>query len=466
MVMAAARTVDVGLQIAIFGFDRGFQFLTADSAIADFRLFEQEVDDLVLIEGGAQLGGGHRILADILHETLTILRAVLLGSLHDETVHFIVRNDDIVGLADFRQQQAQAHAAHGDAAIILLLGFHFGQSGFRIGFMAGFMLKLLPDLVEFGFHHAGRNVEVVRSRELVEQLALHVGAGQAVMLLLDLALEQILELVETFQTQRLGEVVVELGLVGVQHRLHGHVEGRGLAGEVRGAIIFGEGDFDGLFFALLHAAELLFEAGDELARTNLQLHAFGRTAFERFTVDLADEVDDQRVAVLRLVAGGIFFQRALLGRDATGLFLDLRVADFGSQALQLQTVDARGFDHGQNFQFHLDLRVLAELEAFVQLDRRLHRGTQLLVGDQLLNAFLDGIVERVTLQAFTMHLLDEVRRHLAGAEAGHAHLRRNRQHFLLNAGVDILRRDGHGVGALQALVQRLDSLHLFSQTLS
>ncbi len=286
------------------------------------------------------------------------------------------------------------------------------------------------------------------------------------MFLLDLALQQLLELVETFQTQRLGEIIVQLGLVGVQDCLDRDVEGRFLASEMRSAIILREGDGDGLLVALLHAGQLFFKAGDELARTDLELHIFGRTAFKGLAVDLTDEVDSQRVAILRLVRSGMFFQRALLGRDAASGFINLRISDFDGQTLQLQTFDAGRGDFGQHFQRDLNLCVLAEFKTFVQLHGRLHRRAQLVVRDQLLNAFLDRIVKGVALKRFTMHFLDEVGRHLAGAEAGHPNLRCDRRHFLFHAGVDVLRRDGHGVGALQALVQRLDSLHLFSQTLS
>ncbi len=162
----------------------------------------------------------------------------------------------------------------------------------------------------------------------------------------------------------------------------------------------------------------------------------------------------------------MLFEGPLLRRDPTSGFIDLRISHVDGQTLQLQAFDAGRSDFGQHFQFDFHFGVLAEFEAFIQLDGRLHRGAQLVVGDQLLNAFLDRIVERVALQRFTMHLLDEVGWHLAGAEAWHADLRRDRRHFFFNAGVDVLRRDGHGVGALQAFVQRLDSLHLFSQTLS
>ena len=57
-----------------------------------------------------------------------------------------------------------------------------------------------------------------------------------------------------------------------------------------------------------------------------------------------------------------------------------------------------------------------------------------------------------------MHLADEVRWHLAGAEAGHPHLRRHALHFLIDPRLDVLGGDGQHEGALQALFFGLDGL--------
>ena len=86
--------------------------------------------------------------------------------------------------------------------------------------MADFMFQLLPDLVELGFDHRRRHVEIMRGGELVEQLALHIGARQAVHFLLDLILHQLFQLVEAFEAQRLGELVVDLRFGGNLDFLH------------------------------------------------------------------------------------------------------------------------------------------------------------------------------------------------------------------------------------------------------
>ena len=53
----------------------------------------------------------------------------------------------------------------------------------------------------------------------------------------------------------------------------------------------------------LGADQLVLEAGDEPARAELERHALALAAVERLAVDLALEIDDDEVALLRLVLG-------------------------------------------------------------------------------------------------------------------------------------------------------------------
>src|SRR3546814_9486766 len=101
-------------------------------------------------------------------------------------------------------------ATNGDGAIFFAILLHFRASGFGIGFMSRFMLKLAPDLVEFGLHHARRHFEVVIGRELVKQLALYIGARKTIMLLLDLAFQQIAELLQARKPTQFREFI-EIG---------------------------------------------------------------------------------------------------------------------------------------------------------------------------------------------------------------------------------------------------------------
>ncbi|PAV93180.1 hypothetical protein WR25_18018 [Diploscapter pachys] len=281
------------------------------------------------------------------------------------------------------------------------------------------------------------------------------------MLLLDLTLDQATQLLEALEAEVLGQILVDLALAGDLDLLDGDVERRGLAGEFLGAIVFREGDVERLFLAQLHADELVLEARDQATRAELDAHVGAGAAVERNAVaGLAYEVDGDEVTHLSgLVLGRIVPLLRLVG-ELLQLLVHRFIGDGHGQTLQLQRVDGRRRHGGQHFHLDGDDRVLARRIIVVQRDRGLHRGAQLLVGDQRLHAFLDRAVERVGGQRLAVHLAHQVHGHLAGTEAGHLHLRRDALHFGIDLGIDVLRRDGQRVGALQALVQRLDSLHI------
>ncbi|MDQ0837706.1 hypothetical protein QFZ54_001490 [Sphingomonas faeni] len=184
-------------------------------------------------------------------------------------------------------------------------------------------------------------------------------------------------------------------------------------------------------------------------------------ALERDAIGgLADEIDGDEVTHLGRVIVGRVVPLLLLVGELLELLGNGLVGDGNGQALELDAVDRGSWDLRQDFHIDLDHGVLADVIAVFQRDRRLHRRAKLLLGDERLNALLDRGVHRVLGQCRTMHLADEVRRHLARTEARHLHLRREALQFDIDLGIDILRGDGERVGALEALVQRLDSLHV------
>ena len=158
----------------------------------------------------------------------------------NELVHFLLADLDTVLLADLRQKQAEADAALGDGVIIAPLLLHFGAGCGGIVLVARLMIELAPDLVELGLDHRSRNREIVGGGELVEQLALHMGAGEAVQLLLDLTLEQAAQLLDALETHRFGEFVVGLDVARQLDLVDEDVEGRGAALEIVDRIILRE----------------------------------------------------------------------------------------------------------------------------------------------------------------------------------------------------------------------------------
>ena len=78
--------------------------------------------------------------------------------------------------------------------------------------MARFVAKLVHDVLEFGVDHRLRHRKVVPRGKLVEQLALHVGAREAVQFLLLLVADEAAQLLEALEPERLGEILVDLAL--------------------------------------------------------------------------------------------------------------------------------------------------------------------------------------------------------------------------------------------------------------
>ena len=109
--------------------------------------------------------------------------------------------------------------------------------------------------------------------------------------------DRLLELVERFDADRLGELVVDDEVARRLHRLDRHIEARGLAGQVLGEVVARERDVDGLLLAGLDADQLVLEARNERVRAEIDRDVGAGAAFEGLAVDLAGEVDDDAVVL-------------------------------------------------------------------------------------------------------------------------------------------------------------------------
>src|SRR6266704_5839432 len=111
-----------------------------------------------------------------------------------------------------------------------------------------------------------------------------------------------LQLVERFEAERLGELVVDGGLAGrLDQRCRG-LELGGLAGELFAGVVLGERDLQVTGFAGADADQLFLKARNELAGTDHDLDALASAAIERHSVDGALEVDGDAIAVFGLGA--------------------------------------------------------------------------------------------------------------------------------------------------------------------
>ena len=171
-------------------------------------------------------------------------------------------------------------------------------------------------------------------------------------------LAQLLERVEAGRVR--GEVVVEVGQVLVLDVLDLDRELRVLAGDVLGAVVLGERRLDDALLAGDGADEALLEAGDEVARAELDELVAALAAGERLAADGALEVDRQEVAVLR------------------GALDDVQVGEALAQLLDL-VVDGLGVD-GRLAAADLDAAVRAELGRRAHADLEGERQRLALVG--------------------------------------------------------------------------------------
>ena len=365
-------------------------------------------------------------------------------------------------LADLGEQQAEADAALGDGAIVVPLLLHLGPRGVRI------VLVRSPH-ARAAARSGGTPASTIDSGtgkscgsgELIEQLPLHMGAGEAVQLLLDLALHQLAQLVESLQTHGLGEIVVGLDRARRLDLVDGDIEGRGAALQIIDRIIVREGDVDAPA-PRSPCAPISWSSKPGISRP------------EPSSSDMPSPLPPSNGSPSTLPSKSMHDQVALSAacwpardRSSSGPRRCGRpgrrsIASVGStlQALDLQALDLRFRHVGQGLDLDIKHRVLAGA-AFLERDAAAAwpAGSSARL-EQLLTP-PGPRSPAPAARARAVHLADEVGGDLAGAEAGHPHLRRDRLQLLVDAGVDIFGGNGDPRGALQALVQRLDGLHGF-----
>ncbi len=297
--------------------------------------------------------------------------------------------------------------------------------------------------------------------KLVEQLPLHISARQAVQFLLYLHLHQLFQLVEAFEAEGFGHFIVKLCLGGPAHFADDNVKGRCLAGQILRTIIFGEGHVDDLVVVGFEADHLVFKTRDQLARTQFDRHPFAFATIEGHTIDLALEIDDDHVADRCLIGFWRCFEAFLPRHQFFKRGIDFAAFGFDGQPLEFQIVDRDLGNRRQNFEMEIDHCILAWRIIIVEMDMRLRCGAQLVVRDGFLHAVLDRAVQRILHQRFAVHFLHQIGRHLAGAEAGHAHLRGDFLHLIVDPRLNIGGSDGHPVSPLQAFILGFLRLHVF-----
>ena len=109
------------------------------------------------------------------------------------------------------------------------------------------------------------------------------------------------QLGEAFQTEPAGEFVIELGQDLFLDLLQDDPEYRRLPGKLLVAVILRESHGDLPLLLSLHTRQLRLEAGDKGAGAEFQDVPFGFAAGKRLSCNLPLEVDDDKIAFLRLI---------------------------------------------------------------------------------------------------------------------------------------------------------------------
>ena len=276
----------------------------------------------------------------------------------------------------------------------------------------------------------------------------------------------VLELVEGFHAETLGERVVDRDLAGGLHLLDGHVEGGVLAGEVLRLVVGREGDPDLARIAGFGADELVLEAGNEGAGAELELDAVAGAALERLAVDRADEVDDEPVAGGGLGPLALRREGAVLLGHALERFLDLGVGHPRGQLLhgnvgQVGELEARQHLQGDR-EGEIGLGLHGPLDLVLvlrELDLRIEGELELVLVDDLAVGLVDGVLHDIGHDRAAVKAAQVLHRHLAGPKAIDAHAVLEGSKLAGQALLQLGRRQHHLELALEALGQGFRHLH-------
>ena len=355
---------------------------------------------------------GFRVVAEVVQHHL-FLTGVAPGFFHRRLVQVFLVGLNIVGPPDFGQQQPQTHPAPGDGAVFVLALV----VGFCLAFLALGVFQLFPDGVEFLIDHGFGNLEFVVVGKPVQQVAFHPHPRKFADLAQLFFADRILQRLKGFQAGLLGQFVVNRRRRAFLDFMDFDREHRLLTGQVLGPIFLRERHLDGKLGARLVAGQLGLEAGNEAVRTQFQRIARGGAAIEGLVIDVADKIDEQRVAVRRRAVVGDRGHGLVGGGQAFQGFQQARLVGFHHQTFQLQLGKIGGLDVGHDFEG----QVVFQVAPFVErgdFDLRLQGRAQAVVRQGLGRGFVDRLFQNLAHHRWPVALAQQTQRHLARAETG------------------------------------------------
>ena len=156
-------------------------------------------------------------------------------------VHFSIFDFHIVLGTDLSKNKPKAHSALGNCLILSAKLFFRLVSVFDLlAFVLKFMLKLMPDLIEFLSHQRWRQFEIMQLVKLVEHVAFQLGQRDIVIIRLDLARHCFTQLFKVLHAELLGKSVIDGDLCRTFDCFDGGLKDCFFAGKIRRAIVLGE----------------------------------------------------------------------------------------------------------------------------------------------------------------------------------------------------------------------------------
>ena len=232
------------------------------------------VDDLLLVERSPDLGPRLGIFLVIIPDHL-FLSGVGAHARDQSLAEFIVGNRDAGLFANIGEQQTKTHAAFGDPLVLgaggLLGGAFVLEAAAALALLGG---HAAPHLIEFLRHQPFGQFKGIFFVERVEKFALPFATGGGGVVARDIRLDRFFQLVEILKAEAFRQFVVDRDIARRGDSLERHVEGRGLAGQMRRGVILREGDRDGPALTDRKPFELRLEARDEAAAPEHEILPF------------------------------------------------------------------------------------------------------------------------------------------------------------------------------------------------
>src|SRR5690606_9178143 len=249
------------------------------------------------------------------------------------------------------------------------------------------------------------------------------------------------------RTKQCEELFVEFRKNRCSYSIDRHSEFGGFASQFEILVVLREGRSNYALFAGLGPHQCIFKTRDHATRTQHQGSPLSRTTRKSLTLDLADEVDVQLVAILSSTLHG-FKARILLAQNVQHV-VHIRLADFSLRALDRDALET-GY---LNFRIDLERSHVLEVFAFLEhlgLHGRRTGRIQLLGDDGFVKAALNQIAQRFLTSTVLIALTNNAHRHLAGTETRHfgtaCSLLQALSHFTL----DTLGRNANGQTTLKS----------------